>query len=131
MKKLILVLMLLTSVSALKAQQTSTIIPVAYEYKMFSTIESVVPAGLGRSRLISTDKASQMQEKDLENIFSLVGINFKNVQNNDQVITEKINEFAKEGWMLDQVVNGVYGPEGKVGIFITRYIFKKPLVSGQ
>lgn len=127
MKKVLLVAALILSLYSAKAQQTAPV--VTYEYKMFSTIESVVPAGLGRSRVISTDKNSQMQEKDLENIFSLIGINFKNIQNNDQVITEKINEYAKDGWMLDQVVNGVYGPEKSVGIFITRYIFKKAVTA--
>lgn len=123
MKKLVLATTLFLSLQRLAAQETAT--PATYEYRMFSTIESVVPAGLGRSRMISTDKSSQMQERDLENIFSLIGINFKNIQNNDQVITEKMNEYAKEGWMLDQVVNGVYGPEKSTGIFITRYIFKR------
>lgn len=127
MKKTLLSACLILSLYSVNAQQTAP--AVTYEYKMFSTIESVVPAGLGRSRVISTDKNSQMQEKDLENIFSLIGINFKNIQNNDQVITDKINEYAKDGWVLDQVVNGVYGPEKSVGIFITRYIFKKALAN--
>jgi len=99
----------------------------AYEYKMFSTIESVVPGGAGRSRLISTDKTQQVAEKDLENFFSLVGINFKNIQNNDMVITNKINEFAKEGFELFQTVSGVYSSDNNAGIFITRYIFRKSL----
>ncbi len=123
MKKLVLAIALFLSLQQLAAQEN--VAPATYEYRMFSTIESVVPAGLGRSRMISTDKSSQMQEKELENIFSLIGINFKNIQNNDQVITEKMNEYAKDGWVLDQVVNGVYGPEKSTGIFITRYIFKK------
>ncbi len=96
-----------------------------FEYKIFTTVESVVPGGFGRSRMITTDKESQMQEKDLENFFSLVGINFKNIQNNDIVIAAKINEFAKEGWELNQTVTGVYGADKSTGIFITRYIFRK------
>ncbi len=122
MKKLIYATVFFACIAGLNAQQST---PLTYEYKMFSTIESVVAGGLGRSRVISTDKNSQMQEKDLENLFSLIGINFKNIQNNDQIITSKINEYAKDGWMLDQVVNGVYGPENGTGIFLTRYIFKK------
>jgi len=96
-----------------------------YEYKIFTTVESVVPGGFGRSRMITTDKESQLQEKDLENFFSLVGINFKNIQNNDIVIAAKINEFAKDGWELNQTVPGVYGADKSTGIFITRYIFRK------
>ncbi|MBL7911462.1 MAG: hypothetical protein JNJ41_10445 [Bacteroidia bacterium] len=122
MKKILFALVLILSLNDSFAQQANTVI---YEYKMFTTVESVIPAGMGRSRLISTDKDSQIQEKDLENFFSLVGINFKNIQNNDQVITSKINEFAKDGWELTQTVNGVYGPEKGTGLFITRYVFRK------
>ena len=39
---------------------------------MFTTVESVVAAGMGRSRLITTDK--DIQEQELENFFSLLGI---------------------------------------------------------
>jgi hypothetical protein len=119
MKKLILALVLTTGSLCAFAQN--------YEYKMFTTVESVVAGGLGRSRLIATDKDAQMVEKDLENFFSLVGINFKNIQNNDIIIAAKINEFAKDGWELNQVVNGVYGNEKSTGIFITRYIFRRLL----
>lgn len=109
------------------SKSQETIVPIIYEYKMFTTVESVVPAGLGRSRMISTDKSSQVQEKDLENFFSLVGINFKNIQNNDVVITSKINEYAKEGYELYQTVPGVYSADKSTGIFITRYIFRKTI----
>jgi len=125
MKQYIFAAALFLSIQFTNAQQSA---PVVYEYRMFTTVESVVAGGLGRSRLISTDKDSQMQEKDLEHIFSVIGIHFKNIQNNDQVITSKLNEYAKEGWVLDDVVNGVYAASEKsAGIFLTRYIFKRPL----
>lgn len=124
MKKIVLALMLVVSVSTTNAQ-TTTETP-TYEYKMFTTVESVVPGGLGRSRIISTDKDSQIQEKELENFFSLVGINFKNIQNNDVVIIGKINEIAKDGFEFYQAIPGVYsGGEKGSGIFITRYVFRK------
>jgi hypothetical protein len=100
--------------------------PVRYEYMQISAIESVVPGGLGRSRLISTSKEGQMMEKELLNFFSLVGINFGNVQNNDRVIATRLNELAEEGWDLYSVNSGVYGPGDKTGIFITRYVFRRP-----
>lgn len=122
MKKLILIFALVLT-GLVSEAQTAT-----YEYKMFTTVESVIPGGLGRSRLIATDKSSQIVEKDLENFFSLVGINFKNIQNNDQVITSKINEYAKEGWELYQAAPGVYsGSDNKAGIYVTRYIFRKKI----
>ena len=122
MKKTVCALIILFCINKNIAQQATT---VTYEYKMFTTVESVVAAGMGRSRLITTDKDKQEQEKELENFFSLVGINFKNIQNNDAIITSKINEYAKDGWVLNHTVNGVYGPEKGSGIFITRYIFRK------
>lgn len=125
MRKIVLALMLVVLVVTTNAQTTETATP-QYEYKMFTTIESVVPGGLGRSRIISTDKDSQIQEKELENFFSLVGINFKNIQNNDVVIVGKINDLAKDGYEFYQAVPGVYsGGEKGNGIFITRYIFRK------
>ena len=97
-----------------------------YEYLQISAIESVVPGGLGRSRLITTDEDGQLMEKNLENFYSMVGINFKNIRNNDAVIMEKVNELADRGWELFLVNLGVESSEKKTGIFITRYIFRRP-----
>ncbi len=97
----------------------------AYTYKQFSTIESVVPGGLGRSRMITSDQANQDVEKDLMNFYSLTGINFKNVANNDKLIVDNINQFTADGWELYQVTAGVQSSD-KAGIFLTRYLFRKP-----
>jgi hypothetical protein len=102
----------------------------AYTYKQFSTIESVVPGGLGRSRVIISDQGDQEVGKDLLNFYSMVGINFKNVANNDRMIVETINNYVAEGWELHTVTTGVNSAsEGKggTGIFITRYLLRKPL----
>lgn len=99
-----------------------------YEYKQFSTVESVVSGGIGRSRMVSTDGSGTTVEKDLLNFYSLVGINFGNVANNDRLIVDKINEYIGEGWELYTVTAGVHSPaEGKggTGIFLTRYLFRK------
>lgn len=101
-----------------------------YNYLQFSTIESVVPGGLGRSRIIISDQGDQEVGKDLLNFYSMVGINFKNIANNDRVIVETINRYVSEGWELHTVVTGVNSAaEGKggTGIFITRYLFRKPV----
>jgi hypothetical protein len=108
-------------------------VPQAYTYRQFSTIESVVPGGLGRSRVISSDEKDQTVEKDLLNFYSMTGINFKNVANNDRLIVETINQYIAEGWELHTVTTGVndsgggQGGGGGTGIFITRYLFRKPL----
>ena len=106
--------------------------PVAtpYTYRQFSTIESVVPGGLGRSRVIISDQGDQEVGKDLLNFYSMVGINFKNIANNDRIIVETINQYVTEGWELHTVTTGVNSAaEGKggSGIFITRYLFRKPV----
>jgi hypothetical protein len=96
-----------------------------YEYLQISAVESVVPGGFGRSRLITTAKDGQVMETELKNFYSLVGINFKNIQNNDRVVVEKLNELANEGWELIAVTSGVESSQDKTGIFITRYLFRR------
>ncbi len=101
----------------------------AYSYRQFSTIESVVPGGLGRSRIIETDDKGAEVEKEMNNFFSMVGINFANVATNDNLIVNKINEYTNQGWELFQVTTGTAitsnnGNSGQ-GIFITRYLFRK------
>lgn len=95
------------------------------EFLQITAIESVVPGGLGRSRLISVDSKGELKEEKLENFFSMVGINFGNVRENDQAITKKITELTLQGWELESVNTGVYGAEKSTGIFITRYLFKR------
>jgi len=96
------------------------------EFMQMTTIESVVPGGLGRSRMISTGPDGKIEEVVLENFFSLVGINFGNIKDNDQKITGKINALSKEGWELLHVNSGVYGADKSTGIFVTRYVFRRP-----
>lgn len=101
-----------------------------YQYFQFSTIESVIPGGLGRSRILTTDAGGQVIEKDLKNFYSMVGLNFKNIANNDQAIVERINAYSADGWELVSVVTGSHAQtsEGNSsgGLFITRYMFRKP-----
>lgn len=102
---------------------------VKYEYKQFSTIESVVPGGMGRSRILTTDAQGQVLEKDLKNFYSMVGINFGNIANNDDAIVERINQYSNDGWELNAVSTGSHAQisDGKSsgGIFITRYLFRR------
>ncbi len=95
-------------------------------YKQITAIESVVPGGLGRSRIITTDATgSKVEEIKLENFYSMVGINFGNIMINDNIITGKITEMANQGWELQHVSTGVESGVEKTGLFITRYLFKK------
>ncbi|MFN4083140.1 MAG: hypothetical protein ACK4K9_05855 [Bacteroidia bacterium] len=100
-----------------------------FEYRQFSTIESIVAGGLGRSRILSTDKNGTTVEKDLMNFYSLVGINFGNIANNDKLIVDKINEYSTDGWELYAVTTGSSTSQSNGntsnGIFITRYLFRR------
>lgn len=100
-----------------------------YEYKQFSTVESIISGGMGRSRILTTDEKGTLVEKDLLNFYSLVGINFGNIANNDRAIVDKINEWTNSGWELTEVTSGAQtnmsNGSTSNGIFITRYLFRK------
>lgn len=104
--------------------------PVVYVYKQITAVESVIPGGLGRSRILTTDDNGQMLEKELKNFYSMVGINFENIANNDRVIVDRLNDYSAQGWELVQVSTATNqqssGGSSSGGIFITRYIFRKP-----
>lgn len=112
------------------------------EYKVITAVESIIPAGLGRSRIIEasetadvqaatgertkgTDgavddvkrknlKIDQFKETKLLNFFSPVGISFQNIASNDAMVTAKLNELAQQGWELAFVTSGVESSSGEV-----------------
>ncbi|MEY2923956.1 MAG: hypothetical protein RLZZ337_496 [Bacteroidota bacterium] len=95
------------------------------EYKTITTIESLIPMGLGRSRMLISDKDGTT-EKDMQNFFSGVGINFKNIGTNSELINQTLNYYAEEGWELESTSTGVQGSnENAQGLFITRYFLVK------
>ena len=98
------------------------------EWKHVTAIESVVAAGLGRSRMISTNSKGKLEEVKMKNFFSVTGINFGNLKENDLMITDKIQQLSNEGWELFNTTTGVamYGADNSDGIFMTRYLFRKP-----
>ncbi len=107
----------------------------AQEFKVITIVESVVPMGLGRSRIIehqqtlnyadfttertggkdsqqgkinrSDAKIDKLSETKLLNFYSGVGINFQNIASNDALISSKLTEMAKNGWELVFVLSGV------------------------
>ncbi|GAA4466328.1 hypothetical protein GCM10023093_20310 [Nemorincola caseinilytica] len=103
--------------------------PVNYIYKQITAVESVVPGGMGRSRLLTTDDGGQMLEKELKNFYSMVGINFENIANNDRVIVDRLNDYSAQGWELVQVSTATNqqssNGSSSGGIFITRYMLRK------
>ncbi len=97
-----------------------------FEYMQISVIESVVQGGIGRSRMISVKDNGEMEEEKLQNFFSMAGINFSNIRNNDNLITERISTLAANGWVLENVVTGAYSDGKSTGLYLTRYLFKRP-----
>lgn len=127
----------------------------AQEFKVITSVESIVPNGLGRSRIISASeekdyreytsvqteedntrnkadrseiRVKNFEETKLLNFYNIGGIRFQNIAANDALITSKINAMISEGWELAFVTSAVESEGGKgdgQGIFITRYIFKK------
>ncbi|TGV04249.1 hypothetical protein [Flavivirga rizhaonensis] len=125
------------------------------EYKVVTSVESIVPNGFGRSRIISANeekdykaytstqteedntrnksKRGDIRVKDFDetkllNFYNMGGIRFQNIAANDALITSKINTMIEEGWELAFVTSAVESDAGKSdgkGIFITRYIFKR------
>lgn len=127
----------------------------AQQFKVITSVESIVPSGLGRSRIIDAQEdkdfeefTSEQTEEDntrnkskrgeirvknfeetkLLNFYNVAGIRFQNIAANDAVISSKLTAMATEGWELVFVTSGVEADAGQndgQGIFITRYVFKK------
>jgi hypothetical protein len=70
------------------------------EFMQITTVESTVEGGGGRSRMLITFSDGKQQEADMNNLFSLLGVNFKNIQANERQIVAVLNEYAKKGWKL-------------------------------
>jgi hypothetical protein len=113
----------------------------AQEYKVVTVVESIVPGGMGRSRIIEAtsevdsdaatteridgkksdqgkvkrgdQKIEAFKETKLLNFFSGVGINFQNIASNDALIGDRISKLSADGWNLEFVVSGVESDAGK------------------
>ena len=133
MKKLILSALLLSALQQTVSAQK-------LEYKVLTSIESIVPMGIGRSILIENKEAvnlgalttereqgnksnqGDVKRKDakidnfgetkLLNFYSGVGINFQNIASNDAIIQTKMNELVTEGWELAFITSAVESDAG-------------------
>ncbi|MDX1314576.1 MAG: hypothetical protein R3356_03665 [Eudoraea sp.] len=127
----------------------------AQQYKVITSVESIVPSGLGRSRIVNAQeekdykeytsvqteedntrnkskrgdiRVKNFEETKLLNFFNIGGIRFQNIAANDALLSSMINDMVANGWELAFVTSAVESDSGKGdgdGIFITRYIFKK------
>lgn len=99
--------------------------PAATEWRVVTVVESVVPGKLGRSKVLTMDSNGASSETEIQNIFSLTGINFTNLQSNNRSVTDLLAKNSAEGYELVEVVPGNFGDNNSQGIFMTRFIFKK------
>ena len=96
------------------------------KYVQITTIESVVNGGLGRSKMIVTKEDGSQDEKDLNNLFSMMGINFKNIRENESSIIQTLKSYTDNGWKLVSTVPLTLSPgTNGSGIFMTRYLLCK------
>ncbi|MBY5952873.1 hypothetical protein OU792_16540 [Algoriphagus sp. NF] len=138
--KILSALFLALVFQATYAQQMSNTGQKPTEFKVVTVVESIVPMGLGRSRIIDSQtqvdasnfttertdgkksnqneiergkiKVDELEETKLLNFFSATGINFQNIASNDAVIASKINSMLMEGWNLTYVTSGVESDAG-------------------
>ena len=133
MKKLLFALLIVTFLSTdLLAQ---------YKYTVVTTIESIIPMGMGRSGIVQPkqelnyadlamqridgklDKTKKVKRGDARignfeetkilNLFSGVGISFENIASNDAAISSKLSAMSAEGWELVHSTMGVESDSGK------------------
>jgi hypothetical protein len=104
-------------------------------------VESIIPGGLGRSRMLETvsevdynqftterTEGKDSKQKDVDrgdikiagfketkllNFFSMVGINFQNIASNDAVVISNLNDMDAQGYELLHVASGVESEGGK------------------
>lgn len=126
MRKSILIPVLLLALSTYSfAQETPKEIP--QKFMQITTIESVVAGGLGRSKMIITKEDGSQEERDLENLFSLTGMNIKNIKSNESDILKVLKTQIDNGWKVYQVTPMTLSPGNNgAGIFMTRYLLSKP-----
>lgn len=126
MKKLsFAIILLLSSVFIAKAQEP--VKSAGRQFMQVTTIESVVAGGMGRSRMLITNPDGSQKEMELNNLFSIAGINFKNIKENEDTILKTIKSFTDKGWKLEQVMPLTLSQNdsGAGGIFMTRYLLSK------
>lgn len=138
-KRFALIFVLLISCFAVQAQEMTT--QDFNEWRIVTVVESIVPMGLGRSRMVEnmTDvntedfrtsrvdgkkssqrtvsrkelKVDKFDEAKLLNFFSATGINFQNIASNDAMIAARIMELESEGYSLAYVTSAVESFGGK------------------
>lgn len=155
MKKLNYIVLTVSAICIMAVIYSFTLVEKGYKFKSVTVIESIVPNGIGRSRIINAmeerdykvyskvmtedDKSrnksdrgdlrvKEYEETKLLNFYNIGGIRFQNIAANDAVIDSRINAFLDDGWEIISINSGVEAYGGKDdsnGLFLTRFYFKK------
>jgi|SRR5688572_212245 len=127
MQKMILTIVVFTCFTTLTVAQDVVTKESPKKYMQITTIESVIGGGVGRSVMVITKEDGTQEERDLENLFSMTGMNLKNIKSNESDIIKTLKSYTDNGWKIDQVTPLTLSPgERGVGIFMTRYLLSKP-----
>lgn len=127
MKRMILILIVFTSLATMTNAQTETEKKeTPKKFMQVTTIESVIGGGFGRSKMVITKEDGTQEERDMENLFSMTGMNMKNIKSNESDILKALKTYTDEGWKIEQVTPLTLSPgERGTGIFMTRYLLSK------
>lgn len=125
MRKIIIILVVALAIGvSLGAQEIKA--DAAKQFLQITTIESVVGGGLGRSKMIVTYPDGTQKESDMENLFSLTGINFKNIKDNEDKLVRTLKNYTDDGWKMEYVTSFTLSPaDSGPGIFMTRYLLSR------
>ena len=112
----------------------------AQQIKIITSVESIVPNGLGRSRIIDAQeekdasefttlqteddnsrnksnrddiRVKNFEETKLLNFYNIGGIRFQNIAANDAIISSKLTAMVQDGWHLMFVTSGVESDSGQ------------------
>ncbi|MFT5666783.1 MAG: hypothetical protein ACI9DK_000968 [Vicingaceae bacterium] len=155
MKNLNYIAISISAVCIMAVIYSFTLVEKGYTFKTVTVIESIVPNGVGRSRIINSmedrdykefskimteddnsrnkSKRDELRVKEYEetkllNFYNIGGIRFQNIAANDAVIDSRINAFLDEGWeiiSINSAVEAYGGKDDSNGLFLTRFYFKK------
>ena len=137
-KNIVIGIFTLIGFAAILSSFTNKVTPTVqqYEFEIVTVVESVVPKGLGRSRMLAkteivdynpsttvrmedgekdksnNDKRKEIRTKAFEetkllNFYNLGGIRFNNIATNDAMVKSKLNQMTADGWELAFVTGGV------------------------
>src|SRR5689334_9334941 len=102
MKKIVLMIVILTGIIGLTNAQDAATKETPKKFMQITTIESVIGGGFGRSKMIITKEDGSQEEREMENLFSLTGMNVKNIKSNESDILKVLKTYADQGWKIEQ-----------------------------